>query len=62
VADEKWYYCLTHDTVEPKSGCRSADRLGPYPDRDTAAQALELAKQRTEAQDESDRRWRDATP
>lgn len=54
-----WYYCLRHDQVEPKAGCRAADRLGPYPDRETAARALEIAKQRTQAADEADERWND---
>lgn len=52
-----WYFCLKHQTVEADGGCRSANRLGPYSDRETAAQALELAHERTEAADEADRRW-----
>lgn len=52
-----WYFCLKHQAVEADGGCRSADRLGPYSDRDAAAQALEIARERTEAADESDRRW-----
>ncbi|TDD48429.1 hypothetical protein E1288_22495 [Saccharopolyspora elongata] len=52
-----WYFCLTHRQVEPKAGCRAAERLGPYPDRDTAARALEIAEERTKAADEADQRW-----
>ncbi|MEV0701330.1 hypothetical protein AB0I53_25945 [Saccharopolyspora sp. NPDC050389] len=52
-----WYFCLTHRQVEPKAGCRAAERLGPYPDRETAARALEIAEERTKAADETDRRW-----
>ncbi|MBB5156159.1 hypothetical protein [Saccharopolyspora phatthalungensis] len=52
-----WYFCLKHRQVEPKAGCRAADRLGPYPDRETAARALEIAEERTKAADEVDRRW-----
>jgi hypothetical protein len=52
-----WYFCLTHRQVEPKAGCRAAERLGPYPDRETAARALEIAEERTKAADEADRRW-----
>lgn len=52
-----WYFCLKHQQVEADAGCRSAERMGPYQDEATAAQALELAKQRTEAADEADRRW-----
>lgn len=57
MAEEGWYYCLKHRQVEPKAGCRAADRLGPYPDRETAARALEIARERTKAADEADRRW-----
>ncbi|MCI2423695.1 hypothetical protein MOQ72_40445 [Saccharopolyspora sp. K220] len=52
-----WYFCLKHRQVEPKAGCRAAERLGPYPDRETAARALEIAEERTKAADEADRRW-----
>ena len=37
MPDEQWFYCLKHRAVEPWEGCRAADRLGPYPDRETAA-------------------------
>ena len=57
--DDEWYYCLKHREVEPYGGCRAADRLGPYPDRDTAARALEIARERTEAADRADERERD---
>ncbi|MCX2731836.1 hypothetical protein OOZ19_16465 [Saccharopolyspora sp. NFXS83] len=57
MAREGWYFCLKHQQVEPAAGCRAADRLGPYPDRATAEHALELAKERTDAADEADRRW-----
>lgn len=52
-----WYFCLKHYEVEPGAGCRSTDRMGPYPDADTAARALELARQRTKAADEADERF-----
>jgi hypothetical protein len=57
MSEEQWFYCLKHGTVEPAAGCRAADRLGPYPDRETAAQALEIARARTEAADAADREW-----
>jgi hypothetical protein len=57
MADEQWFYCFTHDTVEPLEGCRAADRLGPYPDRATAARAVELAHERTAANDRADEAW-----
>ena len=54
---EKFWYCLNHHRVEPPGQCRPEDRLGPYPDRETAARALEIAKERTEAADAYDREW-----
>lgn len=54
-----WYFCLKHRQVEPKSGCRAADRLGPYPDQETAARALEIAEERNQAAEEADRSWKD---
>ncbi|PVZ14152.1 hypothetical protein [Actinomycetospora cinnamomea] len=52
--ENEWYYCLKHHRVEPWDGCRAADRLGPYPDPETAEHALEIARQRTEAADRYD--------
>jgi hypothetical protein len=57
MVGEGWYFCLKHRQVEPGAGCRSAERLGPYPDKETAARALEIARERTEAADAADRRW-----
>ncbi|TDC89431.1 hypothetical protein E1161_21520 [Saccharopolyspora aridisoli] len=54
-----WYFCLKHRQVEPRSGCRAADRLGPYQDQQTAARALEIAEERKQAADEADRRWKE---
>ncbi|WP_033442683.1 hypothetical protein [Saccharothrix sp. NRRL B-16314] len=52
-----WYYCLTHQTVEHGVGCRGGDRMGPYPDEATAQRALDLARERTKAEDKSDKEW-----
>ncbi|GAA1355003.1 hypothetical protein [Saccharothrix algeriensis] len=52
-----WYYCLAHQKAEKGVGCRGGDRMGPYPDEATARRALELARQRTEAENEADREW-----
>lgn len=57
MPEERWFYCIEHATVEPEQGCPAADRLGPYPDPGTAARALELARERTEAEDRRDREW-----
>jgi hypothetical protein len=57
MQEAQWFYCLKHRSVEPWEGCRAEDRLGPYPDRETAARALDIARERTEAWDEADREW-----
>jgi len=52
-----WYYCLEHHQVEPEHGCANSERMGPYPDKESAEHALELAAQRTaelDAEDEDD--------
>lgn len=54
----EWYYCLTHNTVEPYDGCKAGDRLGPYPTPADAANALEHAEERNEAYD-TDPRFHD---
>jgi hypothetical protein len=57
MSEGTWYYCLNHHAVEPVDGCRAMDRLGPYPDRETAARAVELARERTEREDRRDAEW-----
>jgi hypothetical protein len=55
---DKWYYCIEHGTVEPKFGCRIADRIGPFATREEAAKALETVDERNEAWD-GDPDWND---
>jgi hypothetical protein len=54
----EYWFCLTHHRVEPRDGCRNADRLGPYTSEAAAARALESVEERNEAWD-SDPRWND---
>lgn len=58
MAEGEWYYCLLHHTVEPYEGCRSDDRLGPYPTRAEAEQALQHVSERNEEW-ETDPRFND---
>lgn len=53
-----WWYNTRTGQVEHGDVGRAIDRLGPYPDRATAERALEIARQRTEAEDSRDRAWR----
>ena len=57
MAEEYWF-CIKHHTVEPREGCKNADRLGPYPTREDATRALEKVQQRNEAW-ENDPDWND---
>jgi hypothetical protein len=64
MSDEEWYYSLKDGKVVGPGEVRAADRLGPYPDKETASRALEIARERTEAADRSDEEWneRGTTP
>jgi hypothetical protein len=57
MSDEKWYYSLKTGKVVGAEEERAEDRLGPYPDKETAARALEIARERTEAADRADDEW-----
>jgi hypothetical protein len=56
--DQQFYWCLKHNTVESgDSLCKSAERLGPYPDRASAERALDTVQRRNESWDAEDSRW-----
>jgi hypothetical protein len=52
--DGPWYWCLRHEQVEPEEGCANADRLGPYPTREAAANWRETTSRRNEEWDRED--------
>lgn len=54
-----WYNTRTGKVETNEDKGQSADLLGPFPTAEEASQALEVARRRTEAWDEEDRRWRD---
>lgn len=58
MAEREYWYCLTHHRVEGEDGCKSADRLGPYPTEAEAARALETVEERNETWDH-DPAWND---
>jgi len=53
-----YWWCLDHRAVETDEGCANTVRLGPFDDYSEAAQAIELAQQRTEQWD-NDQAWND---
>lgn len=56
--DSLWWYCLRHNQPEQGPGCPDTERLGPYPSKELAEQALNKAAQRTKEWEE-DPRWND---
>jgi hypothetical protein len=58
MSEERWYFCLVHQRVEPEDGCAHSERLGPYATREQAERALQTAAERNEAWD-NDPRWKD---
>ncbi|WP_372727712.1 hypothetical protein [Nocardioides sp.] len=56
----KYYFCVKHHEVEGEHGCPAIDRLGPYPTREEAANALQKAEERNEEWD-NDPYWGDDT-
>ncbi|PVG81857.1 hypothetical protein DDE18_14135 [Nocardioides gansuensis] len=57
-SEPEYWYCLVHNTVEGREGCRNADRLGPYSSAEEASRALEKVQERNEAW-ENDPVWND---
>lgn len=62
VEQREWYWCLTHDRVEPRDGCKAADRLGPYPTEDAAANWRQTLDARNEQWDAEDQAWEEGEP
>ena len=56
-----FWYCLDHKLVEGSAssdaGCRGEVRLGPYPNADAAAKALQSVQEREERITAEDRAW-----
>jgi len=52
--DEKWYYNLVTHEVTQDPG---QNRMGPYPSKEEAQHALELAKKRNEEWEAGDDEW-----
>lgn len=57
--DKDWYFDLSDHTVQQGKAARGANRLGPYPTKAAAEQALEIARARNKAADDSEDRWND---
>ena len=56
--DEFWVNTATGEVEEGRQS-PGLQRMGPYPTREAAQQAFDLAAERNEEWDEADRRWND---
>ena len=56
----RYWYNPTTGEVEEGMESPWNERMGPYPTREAAQEALETARRRAEAWDEADRRWKEA--
>ena len=52
-----WYFSVSDRSVSQGKAERGLDRMGPYPDRETAERALEIAAERGKAADQADEDW-----
>ncbi len=55
--DEQWYFRISDKAVVQGKDAGALDRMGPYPDRETAERALEIAAERNKSADDADREW-----
>ena len=52
-----YYYNIKTHAVEEEGQSRGRDLLGPFPDRESAANALQTIKDREQAKNAQDREW-----
>ena len=55
--DQSWYYDLCNKQVTQGKHGSSLDRMGPYPNREAAEHALQLAAQRNKQVDDEEEQW-----
>lgn len=55
--DHAWYFDIRTHKVSQGKDPSAFNRMGPYPDRETAERALEIAAERTKAADKADEEW-----
>ena len=55
---DEWYYDVSTGEVSKGKVPNALNRMGPYPDRETALRALEIAAERNKAADEAEDEWK----
>ena len=58
MSDDGWYYDVRTGKVSQGKDPHALNRMGPYPDRETAQRALQIAAERNKAADAADDDWR----
>lgn len=54
---QRWWWCVKHQTVEPDEGCANLDRLGPFATVEEASRALQTVRERNAKYDAEDEAW-----
>ncbi len=57
MAGGPWFWCLKHNTVEPRDGCAERHRLGLDDTREEAEHALRSVAEREARLSAEDRAW-----
>ena len=55
--EQRWWWCLKHQRVEPQLGCADTNRLGPFATVEEAQRALQTVRARNEKYDAEDEAW-----
>ncbi|MFD4368254.1 hypothetical protein [Rhodococcus sp. NPDC058521] len=56
--DDLWYYNVDDGSVAQGKAASSMSRMGPYPDRASAENALRIAAERNKEADREDDDWK----
>ena len=58
MSDDGWYYDVRTGKVSQGKDPHALNRMGPYPDKETAQRALDIAAERNKAADAADDDWK----
>ena len=53
----RFWYCVKHHRVETTDNVDSSQRLGPFPDEESAARALQTVAEREKRYEAEDSAW-----
>lgn len=55
--EQRWWWCLKHERVEPELGCADTKRVGPFATVEEAQRALQTVQERNKQYDAEDEAW-----